>query len=393
MSRFKRKLKLSKQTMIMHTKNPGHVCEIEWKIDNVLKFPDETFISKVNLGRGCRTNLNIIIEVKESECYSDFYMGYERTDKRATAIRVIFDVQLVNSKGDVYLKKKVGFSPKTAHKCQRILKIRLADPDYFESAMKLTENELQEADDDVLKNLVSLGLVVLDQRSLHKLYSLPDDTITVKGSVKVFACCVPLRAKPINESSSECTSSALDKSELMEHLHIAFLNGIESGQFTDATLWIGEESVSAHKFILSARSPKFKKLFEPDSEGNSISEIVIRGTEKSVFLHFLQYLYTGIIGEVKWGALEKLYEAAIEFEVSSLLEQCKSKIISELKDRRACRALLFADKHKDEDIKKATINFIKDIYFRYKNTNYWISFRDDYPGLATEVMNSVIDSI
>ncbi|GBN11038.1 hypothetical protein AVEN_50962-1 [Araneus ventricosus] len=393
MPRFKKKRMLSKQTMIMHTKNPGHVCEIEWKIDNVLKFPDETFTSKVNLGRGCRTHLNLLIKVSENEYYSDFYMGYERTDKQKTAIRVSFDLELVNSKGDVCMRKKASFSPKTAHKCQRVLKIKFADPEYFESATKLTEDELRESDDDVLKNLVSHGFVVWDKDSLHKLYSLPEDSITVKGSVKVFACCVPLKTKPINESSSEDISMEMAKSELSNHLRSAFVSVIESGQFTDITLWFQEESVRAHKFILSARSPKFKRLLEPNSEGNSVSEIVIKDIEMSDFLHFLQYLYSGIVGKVNWEALEKLYEAAIIFEVNSLLEQCKCKLIRNLKDRRACRALLFAEKHKDEDIKKATINFIKNIYFRYKNTIYWTSFRDDHPGLATEVMNCVIDSI
>ncbi|KAF8789298.1 Speckle-type POZ protein B like protein [Argiope bruennichi] len=313
--------------------------------------------------------------------------------KMKTPFHVVFNLQLVNSEGNVYIQKKVRFSHKASHKSIRFLKIKFADPDYFSSATKLTEGEIREPDDDILKNMVSHELVAWDKESVHMLYSLPGGSITIKGCVKVFACCVPLKTTPISQNSSENSSEETKQSELIDHLRYAFTDAIENGQFTDFSFHIQDEVVRAHKFILSARSPKFKTLLQPNSEGFSENEITIRDIEKKCFLHFLHYLYTGIVGVVKWDTVEKLYETAIKYEVNSLLEHCRRVMMSSLVDRRACRALLFANKHKDEELKKASINFIRDIFKKFKDTDFWISFRKDNPGLALEVVNCVVDNI
>ncbi|GFR19683.1 BTB domain-containing protein [Trichonephila clavata] len=371
--------------MVLHTRNSGHECEINWTIDNVLQFPEEEFISKIDLGRSCKTRLNFIVQVLYKDYFSDLSLGIERTDKSNRDIKVLCNVSIENSKGEVYTRAKSNLvfkKIKTDPELQWFTDIKFVDPDHTNNTRSMTEKDFKSDSSENLRKLATKGLIVWDEENRNILYTLRGHSITIKGRIKVFACCVNLRATPINDDRSTEVVTEVVKTEVMKDFEKAF----ESRQFSDITLKLNGSSVQAHKFVLAARSPVFKELLE-NSEGES--ELTINNMTKSVLVNFLYYLYSGIVGTVQWDMLMQLYEVAERFQVDSLKKSCRCSIISNLKDRRACETLQFAHKHKDSDLSNSVKIYMKNNFHKLQKTVYWESFRAESPNLAFDVYKFV----
>ncbi|GFV41089.1 BTB domain-containing protein [Trichonephila clavipes] len=380
-----RKIKTVRTNMVLHTRNSGHECEINWTIDNVLKFPEEEFILKIDLGRSCKTRLNFIVQILYKDYFSDLALGIERTDKTSRDIKVLCNVSIENSKGDVYTCTKSNLvfkKTKTDPELNWFTDIKFADPDNTNNTRSLTENDFKSDSSDNLRKLATKELIVWDEENRNILYILRGHSITIKGMIKVFACCVNLRATPINDNRLTEVETEVVKTEVMEDFEKAF----ESRQFSDITLKLNAGSVQAHKFVLAARSPVFKELLE-NSEG--VNELTINNITKSVLVNFLYYLYSGIIGTVQWDMLMQLYEVADRFQVDSLKQSCRCSMISNLKDRRACKTLQFAHKHKDSKLSNSVKVYMKNNFHRLQKTVCWESFRAESPDLAFDVYKFV----
>ncbi|GIY81268.1 protein maternal effect lethal 26 [Caerostris darwini] len=373
--KYRQKRNRFKRNLILHTKNPGHECKIAWTIENVLNFPDERLVSKIDLGR-CKTKLNLVVKIKSYDNYSEFSVRFLRDDNTKKAIQIICDLSAENLNGDIYVQEKLNIKPKALNS-SKFLKIKFADPEYFTMSDPLNEKNLIEPS-DILRNLASKHLVMYDAETLSKLYLLTDDTIVVKGTIKVFACCIP---KSMKQSVITDLPSQIIRTDLVKD----FENAFESGQYTDITLKIGDKIVRSHKFILSARSPILKSYLEQISGTDTESEICIDDIEYDVFLIFLRYLYVGIVGQVTYKVLTKLYEASVRYHVDSLKQHCSHYLISNLEEKRVYKMLLWAHNHKYDDLKKSVMNYMKDHFLRLRDTDVWKSFFKDYPNLDFEV--------
>lgn len=91
---------------------------------------------------------------------------------------------------------------------------------------------------------------------------------------------------------------------------------------TDVEFIIGEESVGAHRFILSARSPIFEVMFESELNNESPTRIIhMEDVDPATFRFFLQFIYTGIIDPS--ADKEELYALADKYFVNTLEDFCK----------------------------------------------------------------------
>ncbi|GFU01942.1 BTB domain-containing protein, partial [Nephila pilipes] len=200
------KLPKKKQTvstnMILHTRNCGHECKLNWIIENVLQFPNEELSSKLDLGRSCRTRLDVIVKVRYKNHFTVITIRLQRADHKDRDIKVLCDISIKNSKGDVYNRTKSSLvfeKLKTDSESHWLTEVKFADLDYVTNTV--TESELK-GDNDRLRKLVSKGLLVWDEAKRNILFSLLGHSITVEGTIKVFACCVNLKSTPINKNRS-----------------------------------------------------------------------------------------------------------------------------------------------------------------------------------------------
>jgi len=85
---------------------------------------------------------------------------------------------------------------------------------------------------------------------------------------------------------------------------------------TDVVLLVGELSFSAHRCLLSARSPVFAALFN-----GAMKEVRIHDTDPATFRVFLEFLYTGTL--VLANRSDQLFVMAQKYEVETLMELCR----------------------------------------------------------------------
>ena len=101
-------------------------------------------------------------------------------------------------------------------------------------------------------------------------------------------------------------------------------------QFTDVEFLVGDESISAHRSLLSARSPVFAAMFASGMEETITGQVCIEDADFSTFCDFLKFLYTGTLeSSVK---KEKLLAVADKYQVETLLNVCKLATKSDISD-------------------------------------------------------------
>ena len=92
---------------------------------------------------------------------------------------------------------------------------------------------------------------------------------------------------------------------------------------TDFTFVVGEESFSAHKCILIARSPYFRYLFSTNSLEISNDTYIVQGADSEEFSTLLHFIYTGEL-HGKLRETDKIAALARQFEILSLVSICDS---------------------------------------------------------------------
>ena len=97
-----------------------------------------------------------------------------------------------------------------------------------------------------------------------------------------------------------------------------------TNQLTDVEFLVGDKSFSAHRFILSARSPVFTAMFNSDMTEAKTGTVAINETNPDVFEVFLKFLYTGTLEPFSLAEDKQLLALADKYQVETLLIICQS---------------------------------------------------------------------
>lgn len=113
----------------------------------------------------------------------------------------------------------------------------------------------------------------------------------------------------------------LEDTLLTEQLWISAKNG----RLTDVEFQVGQVSKSktftAHRSILTARSPVLAGLFE--KEESSSSHIIIEDMQPSIFKHFLRFIYTGQLRASAMANLSEVQALADRYQIETLQKLCR----------------------------------------------------------------------
>ena len=92
-------------------------------------------------------------------------------------------------------------------------------------------------------------------------------------------------------------------------------------KLTDVELLVGEKTFSAHRSLLSIRSPVFEAMFNSGMKEAVTGQVQIGDVEPNIFGHFLHFLYTGMLepGADK----EEIYPLADRYQVETLVNLCR----------------------------------------------------------------------
>ena len=92
-------------------------------------------------------------------------------------------------------------------------------------------------------------------------------------------------------------------------------------QQTDVEFLVGDEAFSAHRRLLSTRSPVFEAMFTIGMEEATSGKVFINDVDPGTFRDFLEFLYTGMVMPSSRNA--KLFAVADKYQVETLMDLCR----------------------------------------------------------------------
>lgn len=124
----------------------------------------------------------------------------------------------------------------------------------------------------------------------------------------------------------------------------------------DVTFIVEMKEIKAHKFVLAARSPVFKKMFEIDMQEKSSSEIKITDVEFETLVAFLEYVYSDkFTSKVNNGVMLYL---ADKYDLEGLKVQAANSILRNMNSNNAVTVLILFDRYRVPKLKGEVVKYI-----------------------------------
>lgn len=143
---------------------------------------------------------------------------------------------------------------------------------------------------------------------------------------------------------------------------------------------------SAHRTILSARSPVFASIFRNDMKEKSTDTIHIEDCHPSSFSDFLCFLYCGDIQNLSTENVFSLFIAADKYGVSDLRTKCIEFMKENLSVDTFCDTITLALHHFETELIKLATDFFTENLKKIIITIKWHSFIMENPMQGNELM-------
>jgi speckle-type POZ protein len=146
-------------------------------------------------------------------------------------------------------------------------------------------------------------------------------------------------------------------------MHRHFGDFLSSKEGADVKFQVRNKTFSAHRSILAARSPVFKKaLLGPMKEGAISNTIPIDDMEAEVFGALLTFMYTDELPDMKEqeesAVVQHLLVAADRYNLERLKLICEDKLCNHITTDSAASILALAEQHNCSGLKEACFNFL-----------------------------------
>lgn len=161
---------------------------------------------------------------------------------------------------------------------------------------------------------------------------------------------------------------------------------LHSKEHCDMALVVGKNKIPVHKLILRARSSVFNVMFQHNMLENKNHEVEIKDIDFDILQSFIDFLYSGMLKELTWDKAMKLYYAADKYDVTELQRRCSQYLQYNLSVNEACRVLQLADQHKDDELKKSVIHFVRMHAASVKLSESWMQLAETHPKLVAECL-------
>ncbi|CAL1298354.1 unnamed protein product [Larinioides sclopetarius] len=155
--------------------------------------------------------------------------------------------------------------------------------------------------------------------------------------------------------------------------------------FCDTKLQTDTETFPAHRNVLGARSPVFKRMFTTDMKETAGECINVPDISSDTVRGMLHFLYTDYVGDLEMQSANDLYIASDKYDIASLKQRCSSFMKKNLSPSNVCDVLVLADMHQDKDLESAAQEYVltNDEVF---HLDEWKLFMKNYSSLAAQVM-------
>lgn len=173
---------------------------------------------------------------------------------------------------------------------------------------------------------------------------MPDDSLTIPCELTL-----PNRDKnlPVQSNGNDKTFQ-LSQNYLLKDLESAFSHK----EFTEVQIQCGYKVFDCHQFMLSARSPVFRAMFQAEMKEKRNKMVNVKDVDPDVFSEMLTFIYTGKYPNPD-NLARSLLASADKYQMELLKTICVEKLCENCVD-----FLVMGDMHQAEGLKKFSLDFI-----------------------------------
>ncbi|KAF3323062.1 BTB/POZ and MATH domain-containing protein 2-like protein [Carex littledalei] len=167
----------------------------------------------------------------------------------------------------------------------------------------------------------------------------------------------------------------------------------EKGEKFDVTFEVEGERISAHRFMLAARSPVFEaELHGPFAESNSICVINIHDMKAEVFKALLRFIYTDDFEPPSDELVQDLFVASDRYNLQMLKAKCQERLWVDLSIENVLPTLILAEQHSSPWLKEKCLEFASksDNFTQLAITEGYVHMMQSFPSLLVELRKKVI---
>lgn len=148
--------------------------------------------------------------------------------------------------------------------------------------------------------------------------------------------------------------------DTLNQLSDNFRQALEDEEFKDVKFIVNQKEIPAHKVVLAARSPVFKKMFITNMTEAQTNHVVITDISHDIFEEMLFFIYTGKTSEKFSMFAIELLAAAHKYQIENLKKLCEAEISKNLTEENAGAVLKSANLFDcDEAMKKEALQLFK----------------------------------
>ena len=210
---------------------------------------------------------------------------------------------------------------------------------------------------------------------------LPGDSLTI-------LCELTLPKKPkeplLVRNNGNDKMVQLGQNYLLKDLESAFSHK----EFTDVQIQCGEKVFDCHQFMLSARSPVFRAMFQAEMKEKKTKMVNVKDVDPDVFSEMLTFIYTGKCPNLDNLIARSLLASADKYQMEQLKTICVEKLCENIDVNNCVDFLVMGDMHQAEDLKKFSLDFIAKNVATICQTDGWKESLVDRQALMFEVIEA-----
>lgn len=214
---------------------------------------------------------------------------------------------------------------------------------------------------------------------------LPDDSLTIVCDVSIIGAERTLSGSKYPEESPKALKP---KHSRHKQLSVDLENAFQHKEFCDVQVKCGDRTFDCHQFMLSARSPVFRAMFQADMAERKSKKVDVIDLHPDVVAEMLTFIYTGNTPNLNRLAGE-LLAAAEQYQLELLKSICEEKLCSCLEIGNSVNYLVLGDMYQAPNLKRMAMQFVVRNMSSVVRSRDWKECLLDHPALMAEVMEAM----
>jgi len=214
---------------------------------------------------------------------------------------------------------------------------------------------------------------------------LPEDNLTIVCDVSIIGAERTLSGSKYPEESAK---NPKPKHKCHKQLSTDLETAFHNKDFADVKVACGDRVFECHQFMLSARSPVFRAMFQSDMTEAQTKRVDIQDLQPDVVNDMLLYIYTGNTPNLNRVAGE-LLAAADKYQLEQLKNICEERLCNSLEIGNSVSHLVLGDMYQAQQLKRMSLQFVVRNMSSVVRSRDWRERLIDHPALMAEVMEAM----